>query len=56
LDRRVCRCTILEDLADLYATPAAEAELMVIFKEAQPGSKPTSGKWAGVRANVLNSH
>jgi hypothetical protein len=40
----------LEGLADLYVTPAREAELIVIFKEATP-----PGKWAGVRASVLNT-
>jgi len=33
--------------ADLYATPAREAELIAIFKE-HPALKRTSGKWAGV--------
>jgi hypothetical protein len=43
-----------EDLADHYATPARESELIVIGKP--PGSKPTSGKWAGVRISILNTH
>ena len=41
----------LEHLADLYATPAREAELIAIFKEPS-NSRPTSGRWAGARASV----
>jgi thiaminase/transcriptional activator TenA len=45
----------LEGLADLYVTPAREAELIVIFKEATR-LEADFWKWAGVRASVLNSH
>ncbi len=49
----ICDKVKLESLADVYATPAREVELIAISRK-PPGSRPTSGKWVGGRASVLN--
>jgi len=40
---------------NLYVTPAREARADRDFQGSHRGSRPTSGKWAGAAANVLNS-
>jgi hypothetical protein len=49
----ICDKVKLESLADVYATPAREVELIAISRK-PPGSRPTSGKWVGGRASVLD--